>query len=400
MDSNSITQKLTIQKILSEENLRKLEFPVTRNKIFLAHAGVCPLPSRVANAIVEYLNRSQEGDQEEVFRYQSLYEIRQSAARLLHAIPEEIALIGSTSVGLSIIAAGIQINGGDNILVYYDDYPSNVYPWKNLEQKGVIIKKLITPEIGKITISDVLNQIDEKTRLVALSSCHFLSGWRLEVDKIGRELRNRGIFFCVDGIQTIGAFPTTVEYIDFLAADAHKWMLGPCDAGILYIRKELQESIKPVLLGWHNVHCPYFVAQEQIVFPSNAKKFEAGTHPLALLVGLKASLDLINEIGIGNISQELLRKRRFIIERLKDLNCQILHPYSPPEHQSAIVTFSIQNVDIALIHRRLIESNIITSLRQDRSGKKYIRISPHFYNTDEELNKFVETLHSILKNRT
>lgn len=397
MENYPKIQKLTIQKILSDENLRQSEFPVAQKKIFLAHAGVCPLPSRVAAAITRYLNCAQTDDQEESFKLHSLYEIRKSAALILNARPEEIALVGSTSVALSIIAAGVQLNRGDNILIYHDDYPSNVYPWENLKEKGVVVNRLKTAETGKITLQDVLNQIDEKTRLVALSSCHFLSGWRLEIGKIGQELRNRGILFCVDGIQTVGAFPTSIEHVDFLAADAHKWLLGPCGAGILYIRKQLQESIRPVLLGWHNVRCPGFVAQDEIIFPDDARKFEAGTHPLILLAGLKASLDIINEIGIENISSELLRKRRIIVEALRNLNCDILHPNSGLENQSAIISFTIPGMNMAVIHKALAEANIITSLRQDRSGRKFIRVSPHFYNTDKELNTFAEVLYSILK---
>ncbi|MCX7871856.1 MAG: aminotransferase class V-fold PLP-dependent enzyme [Verrucomicrobiae bacterium] len=376
--------------------MRWREFPVTQKKIFLAHAGVCPLPRRVSAAMIEYLTAAQNGDQEEVFRDLRLLEIRQSAAKLIGALPEEIALVGPTSVGLSIIAAGIRIKPGENILIYFDDYPSNVYPWLNLRENGVEIRRLIAGELGRITAEDVLKQVDANTRLVALASCHFLSGWRICVDEIGRELRQKGIFFCVDAIQTLGAFPTIVNNVDFLAADAHKWLLGPCGAGILYIRKELQEFIKPVLLGWHNVRCPGFVAQDEIVFPTDARKYEAGTHPIALLAGLKASLDLIHEVGIDNISGELLRKRRKIVNMLEKLNAGIPNVSAPEQNQSAIVSFLIQENNTELLHKNLIQSGIITSLRQDRNGRKFIRISPHFYNTDMEILKLEETIGAVL----
>src|SRR5262249_7075721 len=154
-------------------------------------------------------------------------------------------------------------------------------------------------------------------RLVALASCHFISGYRLQLDEIGAELHKRGILFCVDAIQTVGAFPTPVTHIDFLAADAHKWMLGPCAAGLLYVRRDVQDRLQPVALGWNNVRCPNFVAQEELAFRSGAKRYEAGSHNLLGLVGLHAAIELLHEIGIEQIAAELLRKRAWLVPALQ-----------------------------------------------------------------------------------
>ena len=156
---------------------------------------------------------------------------------------------------------------GDNILIYFDDYPSNVYPWLALAEKGVEVRLMNTRGLGAIRSRDVMGQVDENTRLVALASCHFISGYRIDFQAIGRYLRERNILFCLDAIQTLGAFPTTVEQVDLLAADAHKWLLGPCGAGVLYVRRSVQDKINPPIYGWHNVNCPNFVAQEQIDLP-------------------------------------------------------------------------------------------------------------------------------------
>src|SRR5476649_2819803 len=243
---------MTLTEVLANEELRRNEFPVTRDKIFLAHAGVCPLPRRVADAIAECAKQATLGDQE-AFMLHRLTDARKLGAQILNCQPDEIALVGPTSLGLSFVAAGLNFRKGDNILIYHDDYPSNVYPWMALAAKGVQVRLLNTRGLGVIRPVDVIGQVDENTRLVALASNHFISGYRLEIQAIGKFLRERGILFCLDAIQTLGAFPTTVEHVDFLAADAHKWLLGPCAAGIFCVRRELQEKLNPPIYGWHNV---------------------------------------------------------------------------------------------------------------------------------------------------
>src|SRR5271155_5673436 len=291
---------MTLNEILTNEELRRHEFPVARDKIFLGHAGVCPLPRRVADAIAECAKQGTLGDQE-AFMLHRLDDARKKASQLLNCRTDEIALVGPTSLALSFVAAGLNFRKGDNILIYHDDYPSNVYPWMALAQKGVEVRLLNTRSLGVIRVIDVMGQVDENTRLVALASCHFLSGFRLEHQAIGKFLRERGILFCLDAIQTLGAFPTTVEHVDFLAADAHKWLLGPCGAGIFYVRREMQEKLNPPIYGWHNIRNPNFVAQEKIEFRNDARKFEAGTQNLIGVTGLIAAMELALEIGIENI---------------------------------------------------------------------------------------------------
>src|SRR5665213_1939235 len=204
---------MTLNDILSDEELRLREFPVAREKVFLAHAGVCPLPRRVAEAISECAKQGTLGDQE-AFMLHRLDEARKLAAQLLNCQPDEIALVGPTSLALSFVAAGLKFRKGENILIYHDDYPSNVYPWMALAARGVEVRLLNIKTLGAIRTIDVMGQVDENTKLVALASCHFISGFRIEIDAIGKFLRERGILFCLDAIQTLGAFPTTVEHVD------------------------------------------------------------------------------------------------------------------------------------------------------------------------------------------
>lgn len=378
---------MTIAELHANEELRRHEFPCAATKVFLGHAAVCAMPRRVADAIAHYALNATQGDQEALVPAFQMHRSRELAARLLNARPEEIAFVGPTTLGLGYVANGLPWRKGDNILIYHDDYPSNVYPWMALAERGVQVRLINVRELGKIRVIDVQGQVDENTKLVALASCHFISGWRINLPAIGKMLRQKNILFCVDAIQTLGAFPTTVEYIDFLAADAHKWLLGPCAAGIFYVRKELHEVLKPTLLGWKNVRCPEYVAQEQIQFRSGAIRYEAGSDNLLGLVGLTTSMEMLLEVGIENITAELLRKRAWLVPALQEKGYTVLHAAAPDENASAIITFHRPGEDMSALHQKLLAADIHPSLRQDRAGQNYIRLSPHFYNTDEELRK-------------
>ncbi len=383
---------MTLSEILSNEELRQHEFPVTREKIFLAHAGVCPLPRRVVEAMEKYARDCSLGDQEEVLPIQLTRETRERAAGLIGATAEEIALVGPTSLALSYVAAGLTFRKNDNVVVYFDDYPSNVYPWMALADRGVEVRFLNIREYGRIRTVDVKGQVDEQTRLVALASCHFVAGYRIDVRGIGEYLQQRGILFCVDGIQTVGAFPTPTSHVDFLAADSHKWLLGPCAAGIFYVRRSVQEQLHPSTYGWHNVKCPSFVAQEEMKFRLDASRYEAGSPNFLGLVGLHAALGLIAEIGPDNIAAELLRKRALLVPALKEKGYSVLQAEAGPENASGIVTLFKPDADMGALHQKLTEAKITTSLRTDRNGQRYIRLSPHFYNTDAELHRVLELL--------
>jgi len=382
---------MTLTDILSNEELRQHEFPVTKNKIFLAHGGVCALPRRVASAMNDCANEGMLGDQE-AFVMHRIEEARAAGAKLLNCTPDEVSLVGPTSLALSYVAAGLKYRKGDNILIYHDDYPSNVYPWMALAAQGVKVRLLNIRNLGVVRKVDVMGQVDEDTKLVALASNHFISGHRLEHDAIGKFLRERGILFCLDAIQTLGAFPTTVENVDFLAADSHKWLLGPCGAGVFYVNKDLQEKLNPPIYGWHNVRNPNFVAQDTIEFRKGAAKFEAGTHNLVGLVGLLAAMNLALEIGVDEIARELLRKRAWLVPALKAKGYTVLNAEAKVENASSITSCYKPGEDLTPVHQKLAEAGVVASLRGDRKGQKYLRFSPHFYNTDAELHRVLELL--------
>lgn len=381
---------MTIDQIHQDESLRQREFPVCRDKVFLAHAAVCPLPARVSAAVAAYAEEATLDDQERPVLGTLVRETRQRAARLIGAQEEEIALVGPTSLALSYVAGGFPFRRGDNVVIYFDDYPSNVYPWMALVSRGVEVRLMNLRELGRIRTVDVLGQVDENTRLVAVASCHFISGWRVDLPALSAALRDRRVALCVDGIQTLGAFPTLAEHADFIAADAHKWLLGPCGAGFLYVRKSWIDALRPMVYGWNNVRCPDFVAREELVFRSGAQRYEAGSHSMLGLVGLRASLDLILEVGVEAIAADLRAKRDFLMPALRDRGWEVLSLDAPEAHRSGIVSVTRSDLDLAQRHEALAKAGIVTSLRTDRAGRKYLRLSPHFYNTQAELSRAIE----------
>jgi len=383
---------MTVAQVLADEGVRRNEFPVCESKVFLAHARVCPLPRRVATAMNAYSDRCMFGDQADMLEPGFEVATRAATARLIGAQPQEVAFVGPTSLALSYVAAGLPWRRGDNILVYHEDYPANVYPWMALVERGVKVRYLNVKTPGYIRLIDVQGQVDENTRLVALSSCHYVSGWKLNVPALGKWLRSRNILFCLDAIQTLGAFPFNAGDVDFMAADAHKWLLGPCGAGILYVKRDLQERMKPIVYGWHNVRCPDFVTQTELVLRTDARRYEPGTHGFAQLHGLRAAVDLIQEVTPEAIGEELLRKRSWLAPALEAKGYFVHHTSAPAENAGPFLSFQRAGTDMTALHERLTQAGILTTLRKLPDGQELIRVAPHFYNTDAELHRFLEML--------
>jgi cysteine desulfurase / selenocysteine lyase len=380
-----------LDNIVGDEQSRLAAFPICREKIFMAHAAVTALPRVVADAVIRHAEESAAAFENFSALLKSIQETRAASAKLIGSSPDEVALIGPTSLGLSLFANGIDWQPGDEVVCYLDDYPANVYPWLNLRSRGVSIRLLQPAEPGAITPDLVSDALTSKTRLVALASCNFLSGYRIDLDAIGQSLRKRGILFSVDAIQTLGAFPTTVEFVDFLSADAHKWMLGPLAIGIVYVRKECFELCRPTLLGSWNVKAPGYIAQEEIEFQPTAQRYEPGAMNMLGIFGMKAGIDLLLEIGIDRIANRILTIKSRLADGLQRLGFSILGPTTGP-NASGITTVWDSARDMKALFERLTSERIICSPRQDRQGRQYIRFSPHFYNTEPEVDHILDAI--------
>ena len=380
---------MNLPELQQDEALRCREFPVSGDKVYLAHAGVSPVPACVERAVASAVSAAARDDQEEGLST-LLRQTRASASELLGADPGEVALIGPTTTGISAVAAGLDWQAGDEVLIYQDDFPVNVYPWQALESRGVTVRRLSTHALGEITPELVVEQLTAKTRLVALASCHFVSGYRIDHDAIGRLLRERDVLFCLDAIQTLGAFPTTVEHVDFLAADAHKWLLGPCAAGVFYVRRDLQDRLAPQAFGWNNVRCPNYVAQETMNLRSDARRYEAGSFNILGIAGLNAALGLLLEVGIDAIAADLTTKRTGLAAALQAKGYEVFFPEG--QQTGGITSCWREGTDMKALGERLAAENIIASVRGDRAGRDYLRLSPHFYNTSSDLGLALELL--------
>ncbi|MCX7824671.1 MAG: aminotransferase class V-fold PLP-dependent enzyme [Verrucomicrobiae bacterium] len=382
---------MTLDELLRDESLRQREFPVVAKKIFLAHAGTSPLPRCVAEAMREYLAAAARDGQEDCLPRGFVLETRQLAAQLLGCMAQEIALLGPTALGLSLVANGLDFTPSSNIVCYGDDYPTNVYPWRSRGGETVEVRTVRPARPGEITLESVAEAVDGRTRLVALASAHFLTGFRLDIAAVGRFLRERGVLFCVDGIQTLGALRTTVEHVDFLAADSHKWLLGPNASGVLFVRREHFSRLRPTLLGAMNVISPGFIAQDTIEFAAHAGRYEPGALNLTGIVGLRACLQLIGDLGIENIEHRVLALAGWLVSRLQAKGYVIVGPTSGSS-MTGIVSCHKPGADMEAIHARLSEAAVVTSLRVTRQGVKLLRFSPHFYNTEAELERAVALL--------
>src|SRR3984893_7913623 len=380
-----------LQELVDNEEKRRAAFPICRNKIFMAHAAVTALPRFVADAIIRFTEESAANFENFAGLLKSIQEARTSAASLIGSSPDEIALIGPTSLGLSLFANGIDWKPGDEVICYLDDYPANVYPWLNLRSRGVTVRLLRPAETGALTPDLVAEALTPKTKLVALASCNFVSGYRIDLSAIGKLLREKEILFSVDAIQSLGAFPTTVEYVDFLSADAHKWMLGPLSIGIVYVRKECFELCRPTLLGSWNVKAPGFVAQEEIEFQPTAQRYEPGAMNMLGIFGMKAGIDLLLRIGIDRVADRILAIKSRLAEGAQRLGFNILGPATGP-NTSGITTVWDQARDMPALFDRLTSEQVICSARQDRQGRQYIRFSPHFYNTEAEVDHILDVI--------
>jgi cysteine desulfurase/selenocysteine lyase len=380
-----------LHKLVDDEKERREAFPICRNKIFMAHAAVTALPRVAADAMIRCTEESAANFENFTTLLKSLQDARVSAANLIGSSPDEVALIGPTSLGLSLFANGIDWQQGDEVICYFDDYPANVYPWLNLRSRNVTVRFLQPSQAGALTPQLVADALTPKTRLVALASCSFISGFRIDLNGIGKLLREKGILFSVDAIQTLGAFPTTVEYVDFLSADAHKWMLGPLAIGIVYVRKERFGLCRPTLLGAWNVKAPEFIAQEEIEFHPTAQRYEPGALNVTGIFGMKAAIDLLLEIGIASVAERILTITARLADGLQRLGFTTLGPVTGP-NASGIVTVSRPGTDMEVLFERLTFANIVCSPRQDRQGQRYIRFSPHFYNTESEVDQVLEVL--------
>lgn len=379
-------EKFQLQPTLDEPlcNRYREEFPVTERLVYLNHAAVAPLPKRSTAAMQRFAQDAQDFGSLHYDQWLDTYEaIRVLTARLIGAKRGEIALVKNTSEGIATVAMGLDWRPGDRIIAFREEFPANFYPWKRLEAQRCYVEWL--------SIHDSIDTIDracQGAKLLSVSFVQYLSGLRLDMNLIGQICRSHNCFFLVDAIQGLGAFPLDVEaaHIDALAADGHKWMLGPEGCGILYVRKERQDSIYPREFGWTNVAGYNDYASRDMALRPDAGRYECGTLNTVGCFGLRASLELLLEIGVERIGPAVQALADQLAEGARRKGYAVLGERTP-ENGSGIVSIHKSELDSRKLTRDLKEHGIIVAPRQG-----WVRFSPHFYISPEDIERAVEAL--------
>jgi len=360
----------------------RAEFPVLQQQLYVNHAGVSPTSLRVAKASREWMEDVvQNGVRNERSWEARSEQARRLAARIIGAAPEEIAFVRNTSHGLGLVAEGLDWKPGDEVAVAASiEYPSNVYPWLHLRDRGVVLRE-IEPRDGGVTPEAVAAALTPRTRLVAVSSVQYGSGYRTDLEALGELCARAGVLLCVDGIQSVGCLPTDVKRsrIHFLSADSHKWMLGVSGIGFLYVDREVLPRVRPSLVGWRSTTDCWNFNRSHFELRPDACKFEEGSHNFLGNYALGAALELLLEVGVERIE---VRIRELLVHLERELRALGCETGPTPEHRAGILTFLPPSGEPQALASFLSERGVSFSLRRGR-----IRISPHFYNQPEEMDR-------------
>jgi selenocysteine lyase/cysteine desulfurase len=381
---------LKLSQILSSEERGRF-FPASREGIFLAHAAVAPITGPAREAMDAWNLEAALGRQESDAVWKRVAKTRAVAARFLGCEAEEVSLLGPTALGLGLVALGLDWKPGDEVIFDPLDYPANVYPWKELERKGVRALPIQRKPGDPIRWETLRPLVTGKTRLVSLATAHYLSGHQPELSVIGPELKKRNILLCLDGIQTLGVLPAAFAEADFLAADAHKWMLGPVGAGVLMVRKRAWDRLRPPLLGSWNVVSPEFLAQPEICFESGGRRYEPGSLNLPGIEGMRASLELLDSLGMADVSAHALALARQLRAGARRVGLAV---YGGENEERVITSLLEPSGGWEKIKARMEAAKIRVSWRKEHGGKTLLRVAPHLSNTAEEIEEFLLALKS------
>jgi cysteine desulfurase/selenocysteine lyase len=359
-------------------------FPVTKNLIYLNHAAVAPLVRPAAEAMEWLAKDSLQYGSLHYSKWLETYDgLRASSARLMNCEPEEIALMKNTSEGIATVAMGLDWRAGDRIVAFTEEFPANQYPWRRLESKGVKIEWL--------TVTDPLEKIDATARgarLLAISYVQFLTGYRVDLEAIGKICRAHDVIFFVDAIQGVGVFPFDVRkfHIDAAAADGHKWLLGPEGCAVLYISRALQEQVEPVEFGWTNVQGYEDYGKRDLTLRQDAGRYECGTLNTIGCFGLRASMDFLLEVGIERIGPAVQALGDQIADGVAQRGWEVLGERTPATG-AGIVSFHKAGLNSVAVTAHLRQNGITAAARAG-----WVRTAPHFYITEADIEKMLACL--------
>jgi cysteine desulfurase/selenocysteine lyase len=365
-------------------------FPATQTRAFLNHAAVAPFSKPVAEAMQQSiawrLDLGPMGSMDEEDRPTT--HARRSAAQLIGADEAEVCLTRNTSHGLNIVAAGLPWQPGDNLITAETEFPANVYPWKNLERKGVKVR-FAPARDNRILVDDVAALIDDHTRLVTVSFVEFATGFRNDLAALADLCHAHDVLLCVDGIQGVGALPLDVGQVplDFLAVGGPKWLMGPIGTGFLFIRRKHILGLDPAMAGWLGTTDVHEYFRYDLPWRDDARRFEEGSLNAIGAAGLDAAIKLLLAVGLDTIEQRIMTLTDQLIQGLRQCSYQVITPVQRWPERSGIVSFQHRHHDPAQLEQRLSEANVVISRRGS-----LIRVSPHFYNNEDDIDRLLSAL--------
>jgi len=371
------------------------QFPVLRHWDFFNHAGVAPICTAAGDAMRAYAEQAASTAYLGHNWYLDLEKLRVSAAQMIGAHRDEIAFLKNTSEGISAVAFGHDWQWGDVIVTTAVEYPANIYPWMEVARAHGAKLVLVPEETDAngrraVPIEKILEAAaDPRCKLVSLSHVEFASGQRHDIAKVGEYCRANGKLFCVDAIQSMGVIPIDVRAmkIDYLSADGHKWLLGPEGAGVFYCRRELLERTRPLMIGWLNVIDPQDFGNYNYILKSDAGRFECGTYNIPGLLGFKASLEMLLGLGVEAVGMRIKALTDRLIEGAQSRGYDVVGPRGEGEWSGIVSFTSPKHPHDAIVRELRKQRHIEIAQREGR-----LRASPHFYNTEEQIDRLVAAL--------
>jgi len=361
------------------------EFPLTDELIYLNHAAVSPWPKRTSEAVIQFAEQNTVyGSHFYLDWLKKETKLRSQLQALLNApSADDIALVKNTSEALSFVAYGLPWQAGDNIVSSNEEFPSNRLPWQSLANQGVEFRQADLHSAN--TPEDALFElVDGNTRLLTISSIQFASGLRMDLVRIGEFCQRRGILFCIDAIQSLGAvqFDVQAYQADFVMADGHKWMFGPEGLGVFYTTPSARDKLKLTQYGWHMMKDTHNYENKPWEIHPTARRFECGSPNMLGIHAFSASLSLLLETGMDKVEAEVIERSDYLKNAIENNAKTILLSSRHHQLKSGIVMFKHLSVANEVLYRHLQKNGVVCALRGGG-----IRFSPHFYNTFEEIDR-------------
>lgn len=371
------------------EAIRRL-FPAAEKYAYLNSAAVAPVPTVAAEAVAAQLKDAGENGSVNFLDWvKTKNRARTIAAEMLGARSEQIAFTRNTSDGLATVANGLKWEKGDNIVSFAKEFPANFYAWRRVRDVFGVELRLCSERNGRIDVDELVGLIDEHTKVVAVSAVQFGSGFRADLERIGRAARAVDALFVVDIIQAFGALPLDLpaQLVDAAAGASHKWLCAPEGCGILYLSDRARERVEPTTVGWISVDDAWNFEDVEQPFKPNALAWESGTGAASLFYGLEQSLKILQTAGAENIEKYLEDLTDYLCDALAGKDYEIVSSRKRSEKSQIVCIRHNGGSTPNQIAERLQAENIIVSPRGDR-----LRVAPHFFNNRRDIERLIECL--------